>query len=84
VAALDRACRGCFYLLRELALQDRPGGPLLATFEAYLADPAHDSATALEAAYAVADPAQVRAAQARVVSKGLMPPGTYGPGGGIP
>jgi hypothetical protein len=83
MAVLDRSCRACFYVLRELAIRDRPGGPLLAVFDTYCANPSHDGGEeALMAAYRIAPPEVVRMAQESVVAKGLMPPGTYIPPNG--
>lgn len=65
-------------LLRELALRDRPGGQLLAVFDAYCGT--FDGETALGAAYRLAPPAAIRAAQASVIAKGLVPPDAYRPG----
>lgn len=82
MAVLDRSCRACFYLLRELAVRDPPGGPLLAIFDTYCADPATGGEAALTAAYRIAPPATLRAAQQAVVAQGLLPAGAFFTPGG--
>lgn len=78
MAALDRSCRSCFYLLRELAVRDIPGGPLLIIFDEYCAEPTYDGGVAaLTQAYRTAPPTAIRAAKQAVIDKGLLPPQAY-------